>query len=119
MQSDNYRPRQRRHDLTATIYDRRGNILSVGHNSYKKTHPKMLQLSQQVLDDPHHVFLHAEVAALIKLAKLRRHASPHRIHIERYDRMGRPKLAAPCPMCQLAISLAGIKHITYTQDEDV
>jgi hypothetical protein len=28
-----------RHELTAVIYDRKGNVLSIGKNSYIKTHP--------------------------------------------------------------------------------
>jgi deoxycytidylate deaminase len=60
------------------------------------------------LDDKQ--YLHAEVAAIIR-SKGR---DIHKIKIERYDSEGNPKLAAPCPVCQLAIKMAGIKFVEHT-----
>lgn len=95
--------------IKATIYDKRGKVLSVGYNSYIKTHPKMVEYAMK-LNEPYKMFLHAEIAALIKV----RNGEPYKIFIERYNKKGEPKLAAPCPICMEAIKQAGIQRIEYT-----
>ena len=95
--------------IKATSYDKRGKILSVGHNSYIKTHPKMYEYALK-MNQPYKIFLHAEIAALIKI----RNGEPFKIFIERYGKNGEPKLAAPCPICLEAIRQAGIQRIEYT-----
>lgn len=102
-------PGNRRQEVKATVYDKRGRVLSIGYNSYERTHPKMKKFAEKA-HYPHKEYLHAEVSALIKI----RFGKPYHIKIERYDVKGNPKLAAPCPVCQLAIKEAGIKLITYT-----
>ena len=97
-----------RHSLTATVYDKRGRVLSVGVNSYVKTHPRMAAYSLQA-GLPDKQYLHAEVAALIRCRGV-----PHKILIERFDSKGRPRLAKPCPVCELAILESGIKLVEYT-----
>ncbi len=96
-------------DLLATIYDKRGRILSTGKNSYVKTHPYQAKMSKKT-GSPEKIFLHAEIAALVKC----RNGIPYKIKIERYDRNGNPKMAKPCPGCEHAIKLAKIKFIEYT-----
>ena len=95
--------------IKATTFDSRDRIISVGYNSYTKTHPKQAKMAAMVgLDVKQH--LHAEIAAIIR-SKGR---DIHKIKIERYDSEGNPKLAAPCPVCQLAIKMAGIKFVEHT-----
>jgi deoxycytidylate deaminase len=95
--------------IKATTFDSRDRIISVGYNSYTKTHPRQAKIADMVgLDDKQ--YLHAEVAAIIR-SKGR---DIHKIKIERYDSEGNPKLAAPCPVCQMAIKMAGIKFVEYT-----
>lgn len=94
--------------ITATVYDRKGNVLSVGKNSYVKTHPKQAHFANKVgLDEKK--FLHAEIAALVKCRK-----TPYKIKVERYGKDGRELMAKPCPICEMAIKEAGIKVIEYT-----
>lgn len=95
--------------MKATIFDKRGSVLSVGYNSYEKTSPVQARYSRMV-NQPDKIFLHAEIAALVKV----RHGIPHKIFIERYDKKGNPRMAAPCPICSLAIKEAGIEKIEYT-----
>lgn len=95
--------------IIAKCYDKRNRLLSVGTNSYDKTHPYQKHCAVQA-DLISKVYLHAEIDAIIKL----RGRSCFRIHIERYDKKGNPMLAAPCPICQIAIKKAGIKQISYT-----
>jgi tRNA(Arg) A34 adenosine deaminase TadA len=98
-----------KHHLKATVYDKKGRVLAVGENSYEKTHPKMACLAKKT-NKPDRIYLHAEIAALVKV----RSGTPYKIFVERYDSKGNPKLAAPCPICMMAIKEAGIKRIEYT-----
>ena len=96
-------------NLTATVYDKRGRILSIGHNDYLKTHPIQKKHAIAVGLDVKQ-FLHAEICAIIKVKS----GTPYKIKIERYGKSGQPLNASPCPVCQHAIKLAGIKFIEHT-----
>ena len=98
-----------RQQITAVIFDKRGRVLSIGQNSYVKTHPLQAHYASKVGLDPK-IYLHAEVAALVKLRK----GKPHKILIERFGKKGQPLTAKPCPICEQAIRQAGIKRIEYT-----
>lgn len=103
--------RKSKQKIKATIYDRKNKILSVGVNSYTKTHP--LQAHHATLcGKQHKIFLHAEIAALVKC----KNKKPYRIVIERYNKNGKPMMAKPCEVCQSAIEKAGIKVVDYTKD---
>lgn len=94
--------------IIATIYDRKGRVLSIGHNSYHKTHPRQALLAKKV-GQPERQFLHAEIAALVKCR-----GEPYKIHIERRDKKGKLQLAKPCAICELAIRESGIKFVEYS-----
>lgn len=96
--------------ITAIIYDRKGNVLSIGQNSYVKTHPIQAKHAERV-GTPYKQFLHAEIHAIIKCKQLDR---AHRIMISRYSRDGEPVLAKPCPVCMSAIKATNIKIIEHT-----
>lgn len=96
-------------NIKATVFDKRGRILATGVNSYEKTSPVQAQYGKRV-NQPARIYLHAEIAALVRV----KYGVPYKIKIERYDKNGNPKLAAPCPICSLAIKEAGIKFIEYT-----
>lgn len=99
-----------RQQITAIIYDRRGRVLSIGQNSYVKTHPLQAHHAQKVgLDDK--IFLHAEIAAITRCPDLSR---AYRILVTRYDSRGNPVLAKPCPVCASAIAATQIRHIEHT-----
>jgi deoxycytidylate deaminase len=99
--------------LTATIYDKKGRVLSIGVNSFIKTHPRQYRAAAAA-GQPLKVYLHAEIAALVRI----RHGVPYRISIERYGKGGEPRLAKPCPICEIAIQQAGISRIEYTVGAD-
>jgi deoxycytidylate deaminase len=101
---------KQRFDLTAIIYDKRGKVLSIGKNSYVKTHPEMKKHGDKV-GLSCKLFLHAEVHAIVKCKQLHR---AHRILVMRFDKDGNPKLAKPCPVCESAIKAAGIKIVEHT-----
>ena len=96
--------------ITAIIYDKRGRVLSVGQNSYIKTHPMQARLAQKVGLE-HKIYLHAEISAITRCMDISR---AHRILVTRYNRHGEPALAKPCPVCASAIRATPIKIIEHT-----
>lgn len=99
-----------RFDMTAIIYDKRGRAISVGKNSYVKTHPYQAECARKV-GLPDKQFLHAEIHAIVRCKQLHR---AHSISIMRFDSKGNPRNAKPCAVCLSAIKAAGIKHMEYT-----
>lgn len=99
-----------RFEITAIIYDKRGRVLSIGKNSYIKTHP-LMKVHGDKVGLPCKTFLHAEVHAIVKCKQLEK---AHKILVTRFDANGSPKLAKPCPVCQSAIEAAGIKIVEHT-----
>lgn len=99
-----------RQDITAIIYDKKGNVLSIGKNSYIKSHP--LQAHHAMLvGEPYKIFAHAEIAAIIRCKDL---SKAHRILVSRVDGKGNLLLAKPCAICQSALSAANIKFVEHT-----
>lgn len=106
---------RQRHVLTAIIYDRRGRVLSIGKNSYIKTHPLQAKIARKV-GQKDKIFLHAEIHAITRCANLEK---AYRMVITRYNKQGKQRLAKPCEVCQEAImTMTPIKRIDYTVDED-
>ncbi len=52
----------------AYIYDRRGRLLACGENQYDRTHVRQFSYARRT-GEPNRVYLHAEVAAIIKALK--------------------------------------------------
>lgn len=95
--------------VSAFIYDKRGRLLSSGQNSYVKTHPLQARIAAEV-GEPHKVYLHAEIAALLKCDWKK----AHKILVTRYGKQGKPMLARPCKVCHQAIGMTSIKVVEYT-----
>jgi len=94
-------------NLTAIIYDKKGKILSIGKNSYTKTHPfQALHAKKQNM--PERIFLHAEVSAIIKCKELNK---AHKIYVFRTNKEGKYLKANPCSICISAIESTNIKEI--------
>jgi tRNA(Arg) A34 adenosine deaminase TadA len=100
----------KKYTITAIIYDKRGTVLSLGKNSYHKTHPLQAHYAV-VAGEPHKMFLHAEIDAIIKCQDLTR---AHKLVVFRYREDGSPALARPCRVCQAAIQKTPIKIIEHT-----
>jgi len=99
-----------RFDITAIIYDKRGRVLSIGKNSYVKTHPYQARCAERV-GLPHKQFLHAEIHAIVRCKRLDK---AHRIVVMRFDKQGNEMNAKPCPVCQSAIKASGIPIVEHT-----
>lgn len=98
-------------NITAIIYDRRGRILSIGKNSYIKTHTLQAKHAKKV-GLPEKQFLHAEIHAITKCRNLNK---AHRIVVTRIDKTGKTLLAKPCLVCQSALESVGIKIVEWTE----
>lgn len=97
-------------DITAIIYDKRGRVLSIGKNSYVKTHPLQARHAHRAgLADK--LFIHAEVSAIVRCRDL---SKAYKILVTRVGRNGDLLLAKPCPICQSAIRETGIKIIEHS-----
>ncbi len=103
------KPREK-FDIKAVIFDKKGKVLSLGQNDYLKSHPYMKELSAK-LGMPYKIYLHAEVAAILKCHDL---TKAHRILVTRVSKTGKLMLAKPCKICQSAIDAAGIKIIEHS-----
>ena len=105
--------RQTQYVIKATIYDRRKNVLSVGRNSYSKTHPIMAKYGKRF--NVHKVLIHAEVDAILKCQRKGLVHKAHSIFVERYKPDGTPGNCRPCEICQTIIrELTPIKVINHT-----
>lgn len=100
--------RSKRQNITAFAYDKKGNLLSVGRNSYTKTHPLQAKYGR-LSGRPNAIYLHAELSALV-----RARGEVHKLVVVRYGANGRPLLAKPCKACQLAIKDWEVKHVEHT-----
>lgn len=103
-----------RQEITATIYNKRGHVISMGKNSYEKTHPFQAFHAQKV-GLPEKQYCHAEIAAILKCKSLKKLHLAHTIKVTRFTKSGEEAMAKPCPICQSAIDEFGIKNIIYTQ----
>ena len=99
-----------KYNITAIVKDKRERILSIGKNSYVKTHPLMLK-AKTATGGKNSVFLHAEVAALLKIKDWDK---AHSIEVFRFTKDGKPAMAKPCICCQWIINQTNVKKITYT-----
>jgi deoxycytidylate deaminase len=110
----------RKQYITAIITDKRGRVLSVGKNSYTKTHTLMAKHANKV-GMPHRTFLHAEADAIIRCKDL---SKAHKISVYRFSNegsplqgkpsQGKPLLAKPCAVCQSLINATPIKVVEHT-----
>lgn len=99
----------KRYIILAKAYDKKGNLLSVGENSYRKSNPVMKYFAEQA-GLPAKIYLHSEVQALLRC----KDKKVHKLTVERYTADGNPANAKPCPVCQLAIKAWGVSFVEYT-----
>lgn len=104
---------KKRFSVTAIIYDKRGRVLSVGQNSYVKTHPLQAEYARRA-GEPYKVYLHAEIHAITRCPDL---SKAHKIAVFRFDEEGSPADAEPCNICKSAIKGAGIKYVEFTKGD--
>jgi deoxycytidylate deaminase len=94
--------------LCSVITDKRGRVLSIGVNSYKKTHPFMAQAAKKY-GCAEKQYLHSEIASLIACK-----SKPYAIYTARINRKGESQNAKPCEICEAVLKESNIKKIYYT-----
>jgi len=97
--------------VIAASLDHHNNIISIGENSYQKTHPMQSRLSLKC-GNRNREYLHAEIASLVKNRN-----NPESIMIVRITSTGLVRMARPCNICNLAIREVGIRNIIFTGDD--
>lgn len=102
----------KRYTIIAKCYDKRGRIISVGLNSYKKSHPIQAHFAK-VANLPQKEYLHSEIQALVRC----KDKKIYKMTIERYDSDGNAAICKPCPICQAAIKAYDVKNVEYTTNE--
>lgn len=88
------------------VITRRSKPLGLGYNFMQKTHSK---------SNHPYKFLHCEIHALIGLDF--KETNKASAYVYREDRNGSMAMAKPCPTCEEALRLAGIRKIFYTTKE--
>ena len=91
--------------ITAVIMDKRGQPLSIGRNSYTKTHPLQAKAAAKV-GQPERIYIHAELDAIIRCKDMDR---AYKIVVSRYNKQGQPVNAKPCLSCQYILSQTKLK----------
>lgn len=98
-----------KYKICSIITNKKDHILSIGFNSFTKTHPKQLKYAKNI--SPAKIFLHSEISAIVNLPF---NAKPVKIYIARVNQNNRAMLAKPCQICASAIKDVGIKEVYHT-----
>jgi deoxycytidylate deaminase len=104
-----------KYNVTAIIRNKKGYVLSVGKNSYKKSHPIMSELSKYETIPKLQTFVHAEVNAIVKCRNIK---DAYSIEIFNYTEHGNPALSKPCLLCMSLINKTPIRVIKYHDKEE-
>lgn len=105
----------KKHQLIATAFDKKGNIVGYGVNDYKKSHPLMKVYSDKVKDTNNRIFKHAELSAVLSAGN----KDIHSVLVQRFNAEGKPALAKPCKICECMLRDFGVKFVQYTSEEGI
>lgn len=101
---------KQRFKIIARCFDKRGRVLSEATNNYTKSHPIQAHFAR-IAGQPERIYLHAEIAAILRAGD----KPIHRIEVLRFDSLGNPVLAKPCPVCMEAIKAYGISDVIWSK----
>lgn len=101
----------RKQRMVAIALDKKDNIVSIGFNNYTKTHPLQARVAK-LLGFDQRIYLHAEVAALIRAASFKKKV--YKLVVVRLGRCGKIMNAKPCPICEHLIKLHGVSVIEHS-----
>jgi len=105
--------------LKSTAFDKKGAVLAVAYNDYKKSSPRQKELSLRAGLSEHRTAVHAEVLCLVRASRNHPSKRVHTLLIERYDAEGKPRLAKPCASCELAIKDSKVQIVMYTSENGI
>lgn len=105
--------------LVAFALDSKGRIISIGQNSYHKSHTRQAFLAK-IAGSSDKQYLHAEIHAILKSNLRSGRSRPiDKLFVFRFLKDGNFGLASPCEVCRLAIKEAGIREIGYSSTDGV
>ena len=113
--------KEKKHRLICFVLDSKYRIISIGHNSYSKTHTLQSKLAAKC-GNKNREYLHAEISALARIIRnmaVNPVESVAKILIVRFNKKGELTLASPCQICRQAIKMAGIKEVIYTTNSGI
>lgn len=99
--------------ITAII-EKKNTIVAYGFNS-GKSHP----LQARFGDNPHKIFLHAEMDAIKNALKYgyKDDLEGSTVYVARVLKNGEPALAKPCKGCMTALKFFGVKEVYWSDNE--
>lgn len=103
-----------RYSISASTFDKKGNLIAQGTNCYKKTSPFQKKFAIMV-QKPDRIFWHAECNAMQR--SLRTNKVVDRIVVIRYDASGALALAKPCDMCMTMLKHYNVRKVIYSTSE--
>jgi len=98
--------------MGAVVADKRGRVLAQGVNA-AKTHPKQARYAKKA-GKPKHVWLHAELAALVKCKQ----SGAKSLYVLRLGKDDSIRLARPCEVCWQGIIEHGEIEDVYYSDNN-
>jgi len=104
-----------KYNVTAIIRNKKGYVLSVGKNSYRKSHPIMNKISKYKTIPKLQTFKHAEVDAIVKCRNIK---DAYSIEVYNYTEHGNPAMSKPCQLCMSLINKTPILVIKYHDKEE-
>lgn len=105
---------KKRYVITASTFDRKGNLLSTATNDYNKSSTFMAKFAK-LAGEPYRIFWHAEALAVYRALKKKQKIDS--LVITRYDSEGNPKNSKPCKVCSKIIEFFEIPNVYYSTEE--
>jgi tRNA(Arg) A34 adenosine deaminase TadA len=97
-----------RYNFVSVVTDKKDRILSIGLNSFSKTHPTQARLAK-LSGQGDKIYLHAEIDALVRCK-----SKPDSIYVVRLNCKGQIRPAEPCVICRMAIKESNMRNIYHT-----
>lgn len=106
---------KKRFELIATAFDAKRKVIGSGVNDYNKSHPLMKMYALKAKESCAKIKKHAELSALLSAGN----KIVHSMLVQRFDSLGNPALAMPCPTCQVLLKDFGVKFVEFTSPDGI
>ena len=106
---------RKRYTIVSTTYDKRGRPLATGLNDYQKSNPLMKHFAALAGESDQKIWKHSELDAVLQS----RGKDIDSILVQRYDALGNPKLARPCPTCRKMLKAFGVRIARYSTEDGI
>lgn len=103
-----------RYVINASCFDKKGRLISVGVNNYKKSSTFMKRFAE-LAGEPYKIYWHAECLAIYR--GLKQTKDIHSLVVTRFDSCGNLKNSRPCKTCTTVIEFFKIPNVYYSTEE--